>query len=182
MDIGYKSSRTFLAIVIMLIYWNYLAIAFLLPSSVGNALTSIFINYGVVGSLNYKPGNLEEIDASMGYLYYYMMRNLYYSFAFFIILYFATSKMIFFSVLIVYLIYKYITLKSSNPLVGYKPSFPLAFIYGTEKAFMFHSDSMIRELKSKEKCEVLGVNTGHWVMVGNDKIINEMIKRRLKEM
>ena len=47
---------------------------------------------------------------------------------------------------------------------------------------MFHQDKMIQELNNTEKCEVIGVKQGHWVMIGNEKMVNDLITKRLKDM
>jgi pimeloyl-ACP methyl ester carboxylesterase len=41
---------------------------------------------------------------------------------------------------------------------------PALYIYGRRKPFMFHSASWIEQLTQAPGCEVLALDTGHWVM------------------
>lgn len=45
------------------------------------------------------------------------------------------------------------------------PHCPLLFLYGKRKPFHFHSKHWASELAAKPGCRVIGLDTGHWVMV-----------------
>ncbi|QHE85669.1 alpha/beta fold hydrolase [Hydrogenophaga sp. BPS33] len=47
-------------------------------------------------------------------------------------------------------------------LLGIK--IPALFIYGRRKPFMFHSEDWVAQLQRAPGCEVLALDTGHWVM------------------
>jgi len=84
--------------------------------------------------------------------------------------------------ILLFIVYKYLTYGSSNIFKGYKPSFPFAYIYGMKKPFMFHTEEMLQYLTTKENCEVHKLDVGHFVMDNNEKMINEVISRRLKAL
>ena len=44
---------------------------------------------------------------------------------------------------------------------------PMLFIYGQRKPFMFHSQAWAAALAAQPGCKVVGLRTGHWVMVGD---------------
>jgi len=184
MDIGYKFPQSPGILIRILSYQIYLALAFILPAFIGNFMTSLFVQTFVVTKGHADIANIDEIDASMNYMYYYAYRTAFFQTAFFIVFFFLTeTKLVFYSLLVLFMIYKVLTLGSSNPLAGYKPSFPLGYLYGEKKPFHFHNNKMLDYLKAKEKCEVIEVaNRGHWLMVDNEKQINEIITRRLKDM
>jgi pimeloyl-ACP methyl ester carboxylesterase len=46
----------------------------------------------------------------------------------------------------------------------FRPTCPMLFIYGTRKAFMFHSSTWAAEIAAKPGNAVLAMPTGHWVM------------------
>ncbi|WP_137919723.1 alpha/beta hydrolase [Hydrogenophaga sp. 2FB] len=43
-------------------------------------------------------------------------------------------------------------------------SMPALYIYGRRKPFMFHSEAWVAQLTQAPGCEVLALDTGHWVM------------------
>ena len=60
----------------------------------------------------------------------------------------------------------------------YKPSAPIAFIYGNKKPFNFHTEKFIETVKSCKNCEVHAVEEGHWVMDKHHETVLEVITRR----
>lgn len=46
----------------------------------------------------------------------------------------------------------------------FRPSCPMLFIYGTRKAFMFHSSAWAAEVGARPGSAVLALPTSHWVM------------------
>ena len=181
MDIGYQMPQKPYTLLSILLYQVYLAVAFLLPRPIGDALTKRFINY-VAAETGYKQTNFDEINASMNYFYYYMFRIGFYQVLFFVSFFLFSNTTLFYYVLVAFLIWKAYYFKSSFPLYKYKPSFPLAFIYGRNKPFMFHSEKMLKYLSVTAKCESVGVDTGHYVMINNEDMINKMIKSRVEDM
>jgi pimeloyl-ACP methyl ester carboxylesterase len=63
-------------------------------------------------------------------------------------------------------------LKASRPI---EPACPVLFIYGERKPFMFHSPRWIERVKALPGGEVLGLPTGHWVMVQAREAFNERL-------
>lgn len=51
-------------------------------------------------------------------------------------------------------------------LAPLKPHCPLLFVYGTRKPFMFHSQRWVDQLNATPGSKALGLETGHWVMLG----------------
>jgi pimeloyl-ACP methyl ester carboxylesterase len=47
----------------------------------------------------------------------------------------------------------------------FQPAVPMWFAYGQRKPFMFHSDAWCQALAARPGSQVLGLKTGHWVMV-----------------
>jgi pimeloyl-ACP methyl ester carboxylesterase len=67
-------------------------------------------------------------------------------------------------------------------LSNYVPSCPVAFIYGTQKSFMFHNEKFLNLLNSTKDCEVNAVEEGHWVMNKNFATVLSIIKRRAQSL
>ena len=57
----------------------------------------------------------------------------------------------------------------------FKPHCPMLYIYGERKPFMFHSQAWIDRLASRPDSRVLGLATGHWVMIGCKRQFNETL-------
>lgn len=64
---------------------------------------------------------------------------------------------------------------------SYKPSCPIAFLYGKDKKFQFHGQDWIKLLKETMDCEVEGLKGGHWVQNNNFKYCVDLIKRRISK-
>lgn len=60
----------------------------------------------------------------------------------------------------------------------YKRKVPIVYLYGLLKPFHFHDEDFINEIKQDKRSELHALNTGHWVMNGNEKFIVDIIKRR----
>ena len=56
-----------------------------------------------------------------------------------------------------------------------EPACPVLFIYGERKPFMFHSPQWIARVQALPGGEVLGLPTGHWVMVQAAQAFNERL-------
>jgi len=63
----------------------------------------------------------------------------------------------------------------------FQPRMPMLYIYGERKPFMFHSSAWARELATKAGSRVLGLPTGHWVMIGRRREFNEAVLSWLAE-
>lgn len=57
----------------------------------------------------------------------------------------------------------------------FKPACPMLYIYGKRKPFMFHSPGWLLELASRPGSEVLGMDSGHWVMKEQTHAFNEAV-------
>ena len=57
----------------------------------------------------------------------------------------------------------------------FQPHVPMLYLYGEKKPFMFHSSAWARELASKPGSRVLGLPTGHWVMIGRRREFNQVV-------
>lgn len=47
----------------------------------------------------------------------------------------------------------------------FEPALPMLYLYGQRKPFMFHSQAWIEALARRPGCRVVGLRTGHWVML-----------------
>jgi pimeloyl-ACP methyl ester carboxylesterase len=56
---------------------------------------------------------------------------------------------------------------------------PLLFIYGRRKPFMFHSPIWATGVAAQPGCEVIAMDTGHWVMREEPAAVNDAILRWL---
>ena len=67
-------------------------------------------------------------------------------------------------------------------LEEYRPSVPFAFVYGTEKKHMFHSEEFLELLDKTPNCEHHGIEDNHWVMnkPKSEKFIIDLIRKRNK--
>jgi pimeloyl-ACP methyl ester carboxylesterase len=63
----------------------------------------------------------------------------------------------------------------------FHPQVPMLFIYGERKPFMFHSSAWAKELGAKPGSRVLGLPTGHWVMIGRRREFNAALASWLAE-
>ncbi len=180
MDIGYRLDNSLKAKTISILYQFYLALSFTVPKPLGNEMTKFLMERM---SKEYIPKN--EIDASMNYPYYYDYKDALYQSLFFLTFFSLSrtrfTKFLFMAFLAGFLGYKLYNADDSNPLKDYSPSFPLAFMYGKKKEFMFHSEEVIRSLEARDKCEVFAMDNGHWLMMGNEDKIVKIINRRLKD-
>jgi len=66
-------------------------------------------------------------------------------------------------------------------LRAFKPQCPMLYIYGERKPFMFHSRDWIERLATKPGNRVLGLDSGHWVMIKRPKEFNEALLSWLAE-
>lgn len=63
----------------------------------------------------------------------------------------------------------------------FQPQVPMLYLYGERKPFMFHSRAWARELASKPGSRVLGLPTGHWVMIGRRREFDQAVLSWLSE-
>jgi pimeloyl-ACP methyl ester carboxylesterase len=57
----------------------------------------------------------------------------------------------------------------------FKPACPMLYVYGKHKPFMFHSQHWLLELATHPGSEVLGIDSGHWVMKEQAHAFNEAV-------
>ena len=59
------------------------------------------------------------------------------------------------------------------------PECPVLFIYGERKPFMFHSPQWVERLRANPACRVVGMRTGHWVMLQEPGAFNDAVRQWL---
>ena len=57
----------------------------------------------------------------------------------------------------------------------FHPQVPMLYIYGERKPFMFHSRRWAQELAAQPGSRVLGLPTGHWVMISRRREFNQAL-------
>jgi pimeloyl-ACP methyl ester carboxylesterase len=60
-----------------------------------------------------------------------------------------------------------------------RPDCPLLYVYGTRKAFMFHSPQWLAWLQGRPGCAVHALPTGHWVMLQRPDLFNPIVREWL---
>ena len=60
-------------------------------------------------------------------------------------------------------------------LRAFDPTVPMLFIYGQRKPFMFHSRGWTEMLAARPGNRVVGLPTGHWVMIARAREFNEAV-------
>ncbi len=60
--------------------------------------------------------------------------------------------------------------------VPFVPTWPMLFIYGSRKPFMFHSPQFAAALAARADCRVLEFATGHWVMTREPERFNQAVR------
>lgn len=66
-------------------------------------------------------------------------------------------------------------------LKTFHPRTPMLFIYGERKPFMFHSRAWAERLVEHPGSRVVGLPTGHWVMIGRRREFNDALSSWLRE-
>ena len=66
-------------------------------------------------------------------------------------------------------------------LKTFHPQTPMLFLYGSRKPFMFHSRAWAERLAAQPGSRVIGLPTGHWVMLGRAREFNDALLRWLAE-
>jgi pimeloyl-ACP methyl ester carboxylesterase len=56
----------------------------------------------------------------------------------------------------------------------FKPACPMLFIYGERKLFMFHAGAWAAALAQQSGSRVVGLDTGHWVMLQQPERFNQL--------
>jgi len=64
---------------------------------------------------------------------------------------------------------------------AFEPAVPMLYLYGQRKPFMFHSRAWVEALARRPGSRVLGLRTGHWVMVDKAEEFNAEVARWLAE-
>jgi pimeloyl-ACP methyl ester carboxylesterase len=57
----------------------------------------------------------------------------------------------------------------------FEPHTPMLYIYGERKPFMFHSRAWAERLAARAGCRVVGLPTGHWVMITRSQEFNDAV-------
>ena len=65
---------------------------------------------------------------------------------------------------------------SYRSAVPFVPSWPMLFIYGSRKPFMFHSPQFAEALAVRADCRVLEFSTGHWVMTEEPRRFDDAVR------
>lgn len=180
LDTSYRPNKGLINQILCFLYQITLAIAFALGFPFGDLIVYLLVRLG------FKLNNLEaEIKSShICYQYYHAYKGLLlliFIAILSIILSFCFS--IYFSLGILFCIYKFATAKSiSKVFANYKGPKRMVFIYGQDKLIKFHSDGWLRELEgiSREN-KVYPVKGGHWVSLYNEDVVIKVIKERLNE-
>lgn len=68
-----------------------------------------------------------------------------------------------------------------GPLRAFDPQVPMLFLYGQRKPFMFHSQAWLDKIAARPFSRVIGLPTGHWVMVGRRQEFNDAVLAWLGE-
>ena len=66
-------------------------------------------------------------------------------------------------------------------LRAFKPEVPMLFIYAEKKPVMFHSRAWADEIAARPASRVVGMPTGHWVMVTRREPFNDVLRSWLVE-
>jgi len=56
----------------------------------------------------------------------------------------------------------------------FEPACPMLFVYGERKPFMFHARGWAEALARRPGCQVVGFDTGHWVMLQQPERFNQV--------
>jgi pimeloyl-ACP methyl ester carboxylesterase len=57
----------------------------------------------------------------------------------------------------------------------FEPTCPMLFMYGRKKPFMFHSQEWAGKLLQTPGNQVLGFDTGHWIMTQQPQSFNQAV-------
>jgi len=63
---------------------------------------------------------------------------------------------------------------------GPDPSCPCLFLYGKRKIMKFHSGRWERHLRGREDCQVVALDTGHWVQLEKPQEVNRIMEEWLE--
>lgn len=61
------------------------------------------------------------------------------------------------------------------------PHCPMLYLYGKRKPFMFHSSEWLQTLQSTPGSAAHGLATGHWIMVEQPQVFNDLVLKWLEE-
>jgi pimeloyl-ACP methyl ester carboxylesterase len=64
---------------------------------------------------------------------------------------------------------------------AFDPAVPMLFFYGERKPFMFHSQAWLDKIAARPGSRVIGLRTGHWVMLQQPAEFNDAVRTWLAE-
>ena len=70
---------------------------------------------------------------------------------------------------------------SYRGFVPFKPIWPMLFVFGERKFFMFHSAAWLAWLNGRPGSRALGLPCGHWVMVSQRERFNQLVQEWMTE-
>ena len=109
---------------------------------------------GVCKWAKHQPKYFNELSGARCYPYFYMWKNLFQS----------------------------IFNKRNLFLYKYVPSAPVVYLYGKKKPFQFAGDKWNNYILEHERCELHGMESGHWIMNSCGSFLTDLITRRIKEI
>jgi len=62
-----------------------------------------------------------------------------------------------------------------------RPDCPMLYLYGRKKPFLFHSNAWAEQLAAQPGSQVMGFDTGHWVMVQQPQAFNTAVRDWLEK-
>jgi pimeloyl-ACP methyl ester carboxylesterase len=66
-------------------------------------------------------------------------------------------------------------------LKAFEPAGPMLYIYGERKPFLFHSRDWIDRVAAHPGSRVIGMPTGHWIMIARPREFNDTLRAWLDE-
>jgi len=112
-----------------------------------------FLNRRILKLFGYKSPWEKYVNTSMNYPYYYFWKNA----------------------------FKSMLGMEKTLLYGYKPSFPVTYIYAKDKSVQFQNQKWMDWLE-KNNGICLGVTGGHWIMNNHADMVIEKIKERVNSL
>ena len=64
---------------------------------------------------------------------------------------------------------------------AFDPAVPMLFFYGERKPFMFHSQAWLDKIAARPGSRVIGLRTGHWVMLQKPAEFNDAVRTWLAD-
>ena len=155
LDVSYARNTAPKAILMSLFYQLTLVWAFLLGPFLGTYLMRGLI-WLLISRKGYKPPELHTLTSLCAFPYYYLYKGLF----------LGTC----------------LKRKNALPIIGYKRSCSMAFIFGLKKPFHFHDEKFLMSLQNDPKCEVHAAKSGHWITEAQPDLVVEVVLRRAKAL